>query len=329
MYRYSAVSHASFSAQIADYDDGMNELPVSTNWVNTLPPMLAKTVIRLYYNASKRVTVTLYYAPGQSSGTLLCQGKDCEQWDLQECEVLKTIVSDYMMHKDFNQLTSSVLNTPLAFLEHPEPLPLTTPDIVATLSDGDVHGDASPSSDWSPLLISCDQYQPLSQGVVVMPPIPPVGETNTPHSQTTTPLRKKMKQYRRRTLCFTPKQDKYKSPLFRACAQKLSRLENSLEDILNENKDVKTTLMSNIDDLKMSVKNEIKARLNEKFDLMMDKFETKISTLEQTLNQMKKENQSLKSQLSNIKSDAKQNKPKLLRDARSEERREGKSVGRV
>ncbi|KAL8577895.1 hypothetical protein ACOMHN_018700 [Nucella lapillus] len=81
LYRYSAVSHPSFYMETVDYDHDMNELSLSANWITTVPPMLSKTVIRIYYNATKRVTLTLYYAPAQSSGTLLCQGKDCSQWD--------------------------------------------------------------------------------------------------------------------------------------------------------------------------------------------------------------------------------------------------------
>ena len=74
--RYSAITSEHFKAEMIDFDHENKQLSLPP-WINSpTRTCLAKSVIRLYIKASKRLTVTLYHTR-HGTGTLLCQGPDC------------------------------------------------------------------------------------------------------------------------------------------------------------------------------------------------------------------------------------------------------------
>ena len=117
LYRYSAVQH-SLKLQVEDYDEFDQKLGIpSLQWMLKVPDALAKTTIRIFTETSKRVTITLYFKSVRHAGTLLCQGKSCGDWDVQECEQLKGIVSSFLLDNDTGKLTAAVTAIPISFVQ--------------------------------------------------------------------------------------------------------------------------------------------------------------------------------------------------------------------
>ena len=76
VYRYSVITLEHFKAERINFDYENIQLSLPP-WINSsTPTCLAKSVIRLYIKGSKPVTVTLYHTK-HGTGTLLCQGPDC------------------------------------------------------------------------------------------------------------------------------------------------------------------------------------------------------------------------------------------------------------
>ena len=76
-YRYSAITNNEFSVEISDYDINDSVLGGIPLFVPLPPPSeLSKTVIRIYCEKVKSITVTLYFT-AQATGTLLCQRIMC------------------------------------------------------------------------------------------------------------------------------------------------------------------------------------------------------------------------------------------------------------
>ena len=80
----------------------------------TAPLELAKTVIRLFRNHTKLVTIILYVTV-TPAGTLLCQGRHYPAWDSNECEVLRGIVSAFVLNQDFEVFYPVVTEHPAHF----------------------------------------------------------------------------------------------------------------------------------------------------------------------------------------------------------------------
>ena len=116
-YRYSAITNNELSVEINDYDINDSVLGGIPLTVPLPPPSeLSKTVIRIYCEKAKSITLTLYFT-AQATGTLLCQGRDCVRWDSDECEIIKHHVATFMDSKNAEQLTVSLLEAPVTFIE--------------------------------------------------------------------------------------------------------------------------------------------------------------------------------------------------------------------
>jgi hypothetical protein len=118
IYRYSAIADPLFKLEVVDFnqEDEVLNRP-GGKWIDKLPNDLAKTAIRLSWNGSKRITVTLYFKSASNEGTLLCQGKDCIRWNSEECEKLKHLVSDFVQSHDYGAFTATLLRVPLCFVQ--------------------------------------------------------------------------------------------------------------------------------------------------------------------------------------------------------------------
>ena len=259
VFRYSGITDNSVTVETSDFDNDMHELPSSKEWVVDLPTNLAKTVIRLYSSSSKRITVTLYYVPGQSSGTLLCQGKDCALWDSYECERLKSLITKYVTDHDSAAFLKALLRVPLVFVQPYERLSLKTPDVNIVSSDRGVDVQLnSPASTPDTVslsdLLSCDNAPQASSDVVIFPPTPVV-KPKEHKLHRSTPCGLNTKRQRRRTLCFTPIKEKgLTSSLIHTCAHRLSQVETSLDDLTAAYQSTQDTFVSLIEDAKIAIK---------------------------------------------------------------------------
>ena len=115
LYRYSAISDNGIEVEIDEYDADNANIYLVPELLTTKnpppPPQLAKTVIRLFYQGAKLVTLTLY-STVTSAGTLLCQGKECPAWDSKECDALRDIVTSFRHNEDLGVVTQSLLRIP-------------------------------------------------------------------------------------------------------------------------------------------------------------------------------------------------------------------------
>lgn len=114
-YRYASVSNDLITIHQNDYDSDDNPLSLPSWIEDPIPSCLAKSVLRIFYQGTKRVTLSLY-ATSQNTGTLLCQGLDCERWDDEECEALKDIVTQYCEDNEPHTLKNALISVPLTFL---------------------------------------------------------------------------------------------------------------------------------------------------------------------------------------------------------------------
>ena len=62
------------------------------------------------------MTVTLYHTR-HGTGTLLCQGPDCNEWVQTECQLLSNIVVDFCLNEDLHSLRSGLVRLPFSFLQ--------------------------------------------------------------------------------------------------------------------------------------------------------------------------------------------------------------------
>eukprot|EP00745_Piridium_sociabile_P024706 TRINITY_DN39157_c0_g1_i4.p1 TRINITY_DN39157_c0_g1~~TRINITY_DN39157_c0_g1_i4.p1 ORF type:complete len:967 (+),score=138.64 TRINITY_DN39157_c0_g1_i4:654-3554(+) len=117
LYRYSAIVNEDINVQISDFnlsDEIITSLPFLVDYPP--PSYLSKTVIRILCRSVKCITLSLYFKQ-QSRGTLLCQGSDCTKWDTDECELLKHLILSFVSNKDVHVLGTSLLNTPVTFMQ--------------------------------------------------------------------------------------------------------------------------------------------------------------------------------------------------------------------
>ena len=208
------------------------------------PSELSKTVIRIYCEKAKSITLTLYFT-AQATGTLLCQGRDCVRWDSDECEIIKHHVATFMDNKNAEQLAVSLLEVPVTFIKSfsgtiaMKSLP---PDQIFSNSTS---REISPfsSSDFHSLLsseISCQACP--AQNIVLLPPTPLVTsrspDDKDPESlmkgstsaEKRTPAHPKNKKHRRRRYAVLhPKSKRNQAALTPSLRGKLKSLEASLE----------------------------------------------------------------------------------------------------
>ena len=115
-YRYSAITNNELGVEISDYDISDSVLGGIPLFVPLPPPSeLSNTVIQIYCEKAKSITVTLYFTT-QTTGTLYCQGRDCARWDSDECEIIKHLVMTFLDNKNAEQLAASLLEAPVTLL---------------------------------------------------------------------------------------------------------------------------------------------------------------------------------------------------------------------
>ena len=261
------------------------------------------------------ITLTLYFT-AQATGTLLCQGRDCVRWDSDECEIIKHHVATFMNSKNAEQLTVSLLEGPVTFIESfsgtiaIKPLP---PDQIFSYSTSREISPSSPS-DFHSLLsseVSCQACP--AQNIVLLPPTPlvtsrsprddkdPESLTKGPTSaEKRTPAHPKTKKHRRRTLCFTPNPKRNQAALTQSLRGKLESLEASAQ------RETEDSTISLINDSKCSTKNELRTFVSGKVESLNNtiyKLNEKIASLEKATAFLSKENHSLKTQLGTLQSD--------------------------
>ena len=78
--------------EISDFDSENATLDL-IHLAKTARPELAKTVIRLFRNHTKLAIITLYFTV-----TPACT---LEPWDSNECDILRGIVSAFVLNEDF------------------------------------------------------------------------------------------------------------------------------------------------------------------------------------------------------------------------------------
>ena len=336
LYRYSAVQH-SLKLQVEDYDEFDQKLGLpSLQWMTKAPNALAKTTIRIFANSTKKVTITLYFKSVRNAGTLLCQGKSCEDWDVEECEHLKEIVSSFLQNKDTERLTASARSIPVSFVQELGSLLPSTPTIdpaslsspVSTSSVPSLFSLASrvhiqqrrspfslhltpPPASSGHLTLSCD-YTPV--GVTLHPPTPsltkqqPLTTDSSPKSHKSTPLGRKLKS-RKRALYFNRSKRSTPQVPIQTYHLKYKQLEGEVEDLASSHHVMKENLISKIEDAKIATKNELKSFISSKNDALCSRIDEiiqrNVSHLQDSINVLSKENQSLKSIVGTIRNEIK------------------------
>ena len=171
LLRYSAITDQMFSLQIIDFDTHDNIIAnPGAKLIDKVPSNLFKTTIRLFWYASKRITVTLYFKTASNGGTLLCQGKDCLLWNTEECENLKDIVSSFIENSDYETFTASLIEVPLCFVVPCNTVSLAMPELpMYRETEGEpVYGTFTEHS-----LNAATSSTPNSPAVELVPPVHP------------------------------------------------------------------------------------------------------------------------------------------------------------
>ena len=303
-----------------DFEDNSLSLPL---WLGEhIPNHLAKSVLRIYCDDTKRITLSFYFSH-QGTGTLLCQGVDCPKWDAQECEVLKDIISDGCVEGDMTTVRASLMSLPVTFLRESGPVvelstptnvnytesdspnactPSISPLLCKTQGEGHCSNNASPPSPVSvtpelaqhiPTFSDCDESMNEQKEKV---------SSLKSTTAKPTPQKARCKRDRRKTLCPPQRIDK-KIP------EKLNSIEGSLESLMFSLTDHEANLTSKLEDVKVCIKNDLKQHIEHKVEYLNSTLETltlMVSKLDVSLNTMSKENHSLKTSLGNLQSELKQ-----------------------
>ena len=310
--------------QVTEYDQQHDILQwPSLRWINNTGRELAKSTIRLFSHSSKRVTITLYFRTKVNAGTLLCQEIDCNNWDKEECEQLKTFVHSFLENGDVSQLQMSLLQTPITFLHSHGTLSLSTPkmDVVCDhkLKEDDSESFDSPctspqnnvetqsEADISDLSISVDlvscEYTPTN--FVVFPPTPPAKKT-TSDLPTTAHHLLRQKRFRRRTLCFSPQTEK--SIERYSLKEYKNQVTTALNDLEASHQQFKDKVLETVEDNKNATKNELRSIAKSCTDKLLEtiaQLESKCKDSETQMESIKKVNQNLKAQLNQCQQDIK------------------------
>ena len=322
-YRYSSIQDTCVVFEISDYDKNDAVLDNVPKLIcMPLPSELAKSVIRIFWNSSKSITVTLYFTL-QSGGTLLCQGKDCPVWDTDECEVLKAFVYKYMGDHNTDDLLKSLLLTPLSFISGlKESPPLSAPDTDWPTQTPSVTSPSceSPSAECQLLLAPDITDSSVKDCIIIYPPTPVVSygdvqSTNNDSDESKhnvkdpSPVSKRTRNRRRGIKL-------YRSPVKHTCAlnqfpvlkTKVEQLQTAIDSLESAHNNMEDFVTSLAEDAKTAAKNELRAHICDKFDSLNSEIQTlkaSLTDLEKKNEQLKKENNSIKSQLGSLHSELK------------------------
>ena len=324
LYRYSAIQDDSVILQVTDYDseDQVLQSP-GIRWIQDTDGDLAKSTIRVFHHSSKRITITLYFRTKVNSGTLLCQGNDCVAWDKLECQRLNEFVKTFMNDRDTLQFQTSLFQTPVTFLSSCESLSLTTPKMKVLQketvsksndpllrqkqasqksSDGPLSdADSSALSDSFPLL-ACE-WTPSK--VALFPPTPPVKTPTTTKQVSPTDRLSKRRRDRRRTLCFGPQTKTLELSSLTKCKNQVITALNEME---KNNQLFQDRVIETIEDYKTATKNDLKMigkSCSVECQESVVRLEARCMKYENQIENMVKENQRLKSQVSQCQQDIK------------------------
>ena len=332
LYRYSSISHSALNLEVTDF--GHNDDILSgpaLQWISRIPKELSKTTIRLFWGSTKRITVTLYFKAICDAGTLLCQGQDCYFWDIEECEKIKGSVAGYIQTKDLASLITSLKAVPVTFVKDLGPQSLLMPIMVplmepASESAKDSSSCSDASEEMSHHTTPTTPPPPVSQGlpllscdvnpshITLLPPTPtpagtlPSSAETCPKSSKATPLRSKQRRLRRRTLCANPNQTRVSIFTLQAYQLQLKQLQETVSDLTSSQADMEAQFPAKIEDAKVCIKNDLKGYFRTKFDSLSHAFddaEKKIANLNETIEILSKENNTLKSQLGDIRAERK------------------------
>ena len=133
-------------------------------------------------------------------------------------------------------------------------------------------------------------------------------EKRTPPGPTT-------RKHRRHKLCFTPKLHKRQTAMSSAFRRRIESLEASFEALAQSQREVEYSVVSSINDVKCTTKNELRFFVNRKVEAlhdMIEKLNDKIVSLEKATGILSEENHSLKTQLGAMHSEVKKMKPPYL-----------------
>lgn len=324
VYRYTAISDNSIVVKTSDfdYDDNNISLPL---WINRpIPSILAKSVLRIFSNGSKRVTLTLYFTR-QESGTFLCQGVDCEKWEVHEFESINGFVSAFGENGDVDGLLASLMSLPLKFLTANGPATKLTPPSTEPVVDNDVENTCTPSTSLSSNLYEEEVRCASNAPPVLSTPLSTkqilsqtascdfediAGEdmlsVSTPNLAKfkQTPTGFKTKRNRRKTLCPNRHIDK-------ALPARINNLEISVDSLQSDLVGLEGNIVSRIEDTKLSTKSDLKLHVDRKVETLHDTLESlklSIAKLETSLCALNKDNHSLKTSLGTLHSELKQMK---------------------
>ena len=345
IYRYSAITSEHFKAERIDFDYEHNQLSLPA-WINSsTPTCLAKSVIRLYTKASKRVTVILYHTR-HGTGTLLYQGLDCNEWDQTECQLLSNIVADFCRKEDLHSLRSGLVRLPFSFLQD------LTGDVqllTLVLTPREAHVSSTPqlpssrqsSSDTNIVMTELasawfdERLMKEANISNIMSQTDTTKENTdalqTPHpgdycdatlsvelsseqipqltdvSHTNPPPKysKRTKRLRRRTLC-------PKNLFHKTIQEKLHTLQNNFDNFGNnffdQIADLETRFISQLQNTKTATKNELKQHITHHVDsiiISIREIKDHMTQLEKTIASLSRENHSIKTQIGNLQSDVK------------------------
>ena len=342
IYRYSAITSEHFKAERIDFghEDKQLSLP---SWINSsTPTCLAKSVIRLYIKGSKRVTVTLYHTR-HGTGTLLCQGPDCNEWDQTECQLLSNIVADFCLNEDLHSFRSRLVRLPFSFQQEltgdvqlltPVPTPRNehvscTPQLPCSRQSNShstiVMGELAGASFDERLMKEKNISNIMSQKDTSKEN---TDALQTPHTgdycDTTDNAELSSEQYPQLAdASYTNPPPKYskrtkrlrrrtlcpKNLFNKNIQEKFNTLQENFEkNISDQIADLETRFISQLLNSKTATKNELKQHISHNVDSIVTsvrEIKDHMTQLEKTLASLSRENHSIKTQIGNLQSDVK------------------------
>ncbi|KAL8585093.1 hypothetical protein ACOMHN_013109 [Nucella lapillus] len=249
----------------------------------------------------------------------------------------------FLQDQDINILATSLLQVPVSFIKPVGSLLLATPSMdppsVPAAEARDESPDAGvqlcaesapegmitspatpvttlPSDSYS--VLSC-QFTPTH--VVLHPPTPFSGATEPSSTElkelmlNSSPVRTKCKKLRRRTLCFAQRQNKTPKCQLNLHKLQFKEMKDNIDGLTISQDDMKVTFASLIEDAKTATKNELKTLMKSKINLVssyVDGLHGEVTQLRASVDILCKENQSLKCQLRNLRSELRDVKARHL-----------------
>ncbi|KAL8585507.1 hypothetical protein ACOMHN_051392 [Nucella lapillus] len=240
----------------------------------------------------------------------------------------------FLQDQDINILATSLLQVPVSFIKPVGSLLLATPSMdppsvpaaeardespdagvqlcAESATEGMITSPATPvttlpSDSYS--VLSC-QFTPTH--IVLHPPTPFSRATEPSSTElkelmlNSSPVRTKCKKLRRRTLCFGQRQNKTPKCQLNLHKLQFKEMKDNIDELTISQDDMKVTFASLIEDAKTSTKNELKTLMKSKINLVssdVDGLHGEVTQLRASVDILCKENQSLKCQLRNLRSE--------------------------